>query len=76
MEPPLASYLDSVFPDGVADWTKFSGGSLSWHMIDMAAFAHAWASLERRWEAGCVPNISPTHAKCNMQYYCPPLVES
>ena len=51
MEPPPASHLDGVFPDGVADWTKFSGGTLSFHMYDMAAFAHAWAPLERRWEA-------------------------
>jgi hypothetical protein len=51
MENPPASYLDGVFPDGVANWTKFSAGSLSRHMFDMAAFAYAWAPLERRWEA-------------------------
>ena len=55
-----ASFLDVLFPaNGVADWTKFSGGSLSVHMFDMAAFAHAWAPLERRWEAGGVPTIRP-----------------
>jgi hypothetical protein len=52
MEPPPPSYLDGVFPNGVADWTKFSAGTLSNHMCDLAAFAHAWAPLERRWEAG------------------------
>jgi hypothetical protein len=51
MENPPASYLDGVHPAGVTDWTKFSAGSLSYHMYDMAAFAHAWAPLERRWEA-------------------------
>jgi hypothetical protein len=51
MELPPASFLDAVFSDGVADWTKFSGGSLSGHMADMGAFAEAWAPLERRWEA-------------------------
>jgi hypothetical protein len=62
MEPPPASHLDGVFPHGVADWSKFSGGSLSFHMFDMGAFAHAWAPLERRWEAGGAPAIRPTHA--------------
>jgi hypothetical protein len=54
MEPSPASYLDGVFPaDGVdwRHWTKSSGGTLSYPMYDMAAFAYAWASLERRWEA-------------------------
>jgi hypothetical protein len=51
MEPPPPSYLDGIYPAGVTDWTKFSGGTLSMHMFDMAAFAHAWAPLERRWEA-------------------------
>jgi hypothetical protein len=51
MEPPPASYLDGVYPADGVDWTKFSAGSLSFHMIDMAAFARAWAPLERRWEA-------------------------
>ena len=48
MEQPPPSYVDGVFPDGVADWTKFSAGSLSMHMFDMGTFAHAWAPLERR----------------------------
>ena len=52
MEHPPGTYLDGVFPHGVADWTKFSGGTLSSHMMDMGAFARAWAPLERRWEAG------------------------
>jgi hypothetical protein len=51
MEPPPPSYLDGVYPAARIDWTKFSGGTLSHHMIDMGAFAHAWAPLERRWEA-------------------------
>jgi hypothetical protein len=55
MEPPPASYVDGVFPDGVADWTKFSSGSLSFHMFDMGTFAHAWSPLERRWEMGGAP---------------------
>ena len=37
--------------DGV-DWSKFSQGTLSHHMFDLATFAHAWAPLERRWEVG------------------------
>jgi hypothetical protein len=65
MENPPASYLDGVYPAGVADWTKFSSGTLSYHMFDMAAFAHAWAPLERRWEVGGAP---ANHARtlCNM----------
>ena len=51
MEPPPPSYLDGVYPPDGIDWTKFSGGTLSLHMIDMGAFAHAWAPLERCWEA-------------------------
>jgi hypothetical protein len=71
MENPPASYLDGVFPDGVADWTKFSGYTLSFHMFDMAAFAHAWAPLERRGEAGgasAISRIRRTHsgAVCNI----------
>jgi hypothetical protein len=57
MENPPASYLDAVFPNGVADWTKFSAGTLSAHMFDMGIFAHAWAPLERRWEAGGAPHL-------------------
>jgi hypothetical protein len=62
MEQPPASYLDGTFPAGVADWTKFSAGSLSFPMFDLAAFAHAWAPLERRWEAGGAPAVRRTHA--------------
>jgi hypothetical protein len=51
MESPPASYLDGPFPADGIDWTKFSGGTLSYHMYDMAAFTYAWAPLERRWEA-------------------------
>jgi hypothetical protein len=50
MEPPPPSYLDGVYPATGIDWNKFSGGTLSHHMFDMGAFAHAWAPLERRWE--------------------------
>ena len=60
MENPPASILDRIFPDGVADWTKFSAGDVSIHMYDMAAFADAWAPLERRWEAEGAPAL--THA--------------
>jgi hypothetical protein len=51
MENPPTSYLDGVYPADGIDWTKFSGGTLAYHKVDMAAFAHAWAPLERRWEA-------------------------
>jgi hypothetical protein len=53
-EPPQSPLL-GVFPDGVADWTKFSDGALTILMHDMAAFAHAWAPLECRWEAEGAP---------------------
>jgi hypothetical protein len=52
MENPPPSYLDGVHPADGVNWTKFSGGTLSTYMVDMGAFAHAWAPLERRWEAG------------------------
>jgi hypothetical protein len=52
METPPASYLDGVFPADGVDWTKFFTGTLGTPMLDMAAFAYAWAPLERRWEAG------------------------
>jgi hypothetical protein len=52
VENPPASYLDGVYSHAAIDWTKFSAGSLSAHMQDMGAFAHAWMPLERRWEAG------------------------
>jgi hypothetical protein len=51
MELPPASYLDGIYSADGVDWTKSSGGTLAHHMIDMAAFARAWAPLERRWEA-------------------------
>ena len=56
--PPL-TFLDVIFPDGVADWTKFLGGSLNYLQIEMAAFADAWAPLERRWEVGDFSRIQP-----------------
>jgi hypothetical protein len=52
MENPPPSYLDGVYPAAGVSWTEFLGGSLSSPIFDMAAFAHAWAPLERRWEAG------------------------
>jgi hypothetical protein len=55
MEPPPPSYLDGVYPADGVGWTKFSGGTLSYPMFDMGAFAQAWAPLERRWEAGGAP---------------------
>ena len=56
--PPVA-FLDRVFPDGVADWTKFLAGSLIFLQFDMGAFADAWAPLERRWEAGDFSRMQP-----------------
>ena len=55
IENPPPSYLDGPYPADGVNWTKFSGGSLSYHMFDMATFAHAWAPLEQRWEAGGAP---------------------
>jgi hypothetical protein len=75
MEPPPASHLDGAFPDGVTDWTKFSMGTLSFHMLDLAAFAHAWAPLERRWDAGGAPAKACTLQK-SMQYCYPHVDES
>ena len=71
MENPPASYLDGTFPADGIDWTKFSAGTLSYHMWDMGTFAHAWAPLERRWEAGGAPAIRRTHsgALCNVAAY-------
>jgi hypothetical protein len=60
MEPPPPSYLDGLYPADGVDWTKFTGTSLSTPSIDMGPFAHAWAPLERRWEAGGASNS--THA--------------
>ena len=51
IENPPPTYLDGVHPADGVNWTKFSGGTLSYHMHDMGTFAHAWAPLERRWEA-------------------------
>jgi hypothetical protein len=68
MEPPPASYLDGVYPADGVSWTKFSAGTLSSYMYDMAAFAHAWAPLERRWEAegaAAVMHSSALHV-CHM----------
>jgi hypothetical protein len=59
-------YLHGVFPADGIDWTKFSAGSLSRHMTDMSAFAHAWAPLERRWEAGGAPAFIHASAWSNM----------
>jgi hypothetical protein len=58
MENPPASYLDGVFPADGVDWSKFSAHSLSGHMVDMAAFAHAWAPIERRWGVEGAPVLS------------------
>jgi hypothetical protein len=66
MEPPPPSYLDGLFPAGGIDWTKFSGGTLSMHKFDMAAFAHAWAPLERHWEGGRAPSM---HSSAYMASY-------
>ena len=57
--------LDGVYPADGIHWTKFSAGTLSSHMYDMAAFAHARAPLERRWDAGgaaAVISTRPHHA--------------
>jgi hypothetical protein len=77
MENPPPSYLDVIFPADGIDWTKFSSGTLSHHMYPMAAFAHVWASLERRWEVGGALAIRhmPSSAVCN-NCCCPPLDES
>jgi hypothetical protein len=67
MEPPPPSYLDGVFrlPN------KFSGGSLSLHMADLAAFAHAWTPLERRWEAeGALARVATTHSTLEHNMQC------
>jgi hypothetical protein len=62
METPPAAFLDGAFPADGVDWTKFSVGSLSAHINDMAAFAHAWTPLERRWESEGAPAIMHTTA--------------
>jgi len=74
MEPPPPSYLDGVFPADVTDWTKFSGGTLSTHMIDMGTFAHAWAPLERRWEAeGAAVAMHATASYNSVAHSCLPV---
>jgi hypothetical protein len=56
------------------DWTKFSGGTLSFHMHDMGAFAHAWAPLERRWEAeGAVVAMHATVSYNSVAHSCLPV---
>jgi hypothetical protein len=66
IENPPVSYLDGVYPADGVDWTKLSGGSLSHHMFDMAVFAHAWAPLERRWEAEGAAIVIHANASCNL----------
>jgi hypothetical protein len=74
IENPPPSYLDSVFPADGVDWTKFSAGSLSYHMFDMAAFAHAWAPLERRWEAeGATAAMHATALYNSVAHSCLPV---
>jgi hypothetical protein len=74
IENPPPSYLDGVYPADGIDWTKFSGGTLSWHMFDMAAFAHAWASLERRWEAeGAAVAMHATASYNSIAHSCLPV---
>jgi hypothetical protein len=65
IENPPPSYLDGVYPADGVDWTKITQGTLSYHMFDMAAFADAWAPLERRWEAEGAPSIIHPGAVCN-----------
>jgi hypothetical protein len=77
MEQTPPSYLDGAFSADGVDWTKFSAGSLSVHMQDMGAFAHAWGPLERRWEAGGALAIMRSYAlPCSMPHCCAPLYES
>jgi hypothetical protein len=74
MEPPPPSYLDGLYPADGIDWTKFSGGSLSYHMMDMGAFAHAWAPLERRWEAeGAAAATHATASYNSVAHSCLPV---
>jgi hypothetical protein len=62
MDKPPPSFLDILFPRGVTDWTKFSSGSVNVYFHEMAAFAYAWAPLERRWAAGDFSRMQPTLA--------------
>ena len=59
LQRPPPALLDRIFPDGIADWTKFSQGTLITLQYDMGAFADAWAPLERRWEAGDFSRMQP-----------------
>ena len=59
LQRPPPALLDRIFPDGIADWTKFSMGTLNTLQFDMGAFADAWAPLERRWEAGDFSRMQP-----------------
>ena len=68
MEPPPPSYLDGVFRDGVADWNKFSGGTLSLHMADLA-----WTPPERRWEGEGTLAITHSTLEHNIQCCRPAL---
>jgi hypothetical protein len=71
VENPPPSYLDGVYPADGVDWTKFSAGSLSYHLFDMAAFAHAWAPLERRWEAeGAAVAMHATASYTSVAHSC------
>jgi hypothetical protein len=74
MEPPPPSFLDGMHPADGVDWTKFSGGTLSNHMGDMATFGQTWAPLERRWEVEGAPAITPFSALC--LYYGGPSLQS
>ena len=53
IEAPPPESLAAASPNlfsGV-DWAKISAGTLTMHLIDMIAFADAWAAIERRWAA-------------------------
>jgi hypothetical protein len=74
MENPPPSYLGGVFLAAGIDWTKFSGGTLSYHMFDMGAFAHTWAPLERRWEAeGAAVAMHATASYNSVTHSCLPV---
>jgi hypothetical protein len=70
LQRPPPSFLDGIFSDGITDWTKFMLGTLAWFQIEMAAFADAWAPLERRWGAGDFSRMQPAqpspHRALNM----------
>jgi hypothetical protein len=68
IENPPPSFLDGVYPDAGVDWTKFSDGTLSYPMHDLGTFAHAWAPLERRWEAEGARAIMLATAPCSTVY--------